>query len=332
MRIRSILKVVGGSALALGLLGIVVGGFAWIAFKQYRLEVTTIEENLSGTVTDITTAASHRQAISALQLSEEMVAQAARNYAATEEDHWHTQYTQAHQEFESTLSELQTAAPSAELDRVMTSAQRLAVISGGAIELVESGRALDATEALNGSQYVAERTALENHIHTYSLSYADQVNQTLARYQDGITQTSATTKEIIYTSVVLTGFTLLTGLVLTGIFVQLRLKSWQRFAQGVKDAAASNFKNRIGPSPDASVRPVTNNINMLADRLATTTSESAAVFETTHEALLVIDDDGVVQSANAAALDIFELPQERLVGRSFDELQAIWQPNSPKIA
>lgn len=331
MRFLSILKVVGGITLVVGLLGIIVGGYAWTALRQHQLTTTTLGENLSGTVTAVTTAATVRQAISSLQLSEEMLAQSARNYAATEEAHWLTQYDEARREFDQMLSDIQTtsgSASSTELDSVVNSAQRLAVISAGAIQLVESGRSADATEVLNGQQYTAERAALESSIHGYAAVYADQVGRALGAYENGIAQANTTMKEIVYTSIGLTAFTLLAGFVLTGIFVQLRLNSWRHFAEAVTNMAAHDFADRLAPSPDASVRPLTGYINSLADRAGTAAGKSEATFKAAHEALLVIDDDGTIQSANTAALDIFELPQKELVGKSLDELQTFLRHDS----
>lgn len=331
MQITSVLKVVGGITLALALLAVVVGGFGLTAYKQYQLSNTTLQENLSGTVTDITSAANIHQSIQSLQFSEEMLAQSARNYAATSETHWKTQYDQSRHAFDATLADVRAGrdqAPSAELDRVINSANRLAVISAGAIQLAENNQAADAIEALSGSQYTTERTVLASSINDYSAVYSAQVSNALASYQSGVTQAAAAMKEIVITSIVLTGFTLLTGLVLVGIVMQLRTKSWRQFAEAFQAAASEGFSKPMPPSPNPIIRPLTTHINDLSNKAVTATAQSEATIKASHEALLVVDDTGTIRSANTAALDIMEVPKEKLVGKSVDELQALLHSDS----
>lgn len=329
MKINSILKVVGGITLALGLLGVIIGGFAWVTVKQHRLSESVLQENLSGTVTNVIDTVKTRQAIQLLQLSEEVLAQSVRNYVTTGDAQWQSRYTQAKDAFDSALQEVNAASAtvgSSELSEITSAAQRVSVINVGAMGLAGTQRSSDALQILDGDQYAAEKDSFERGILRYSAAYNEQLNDTLNEYGAGIAQISDSMREIVYTSVILTGITLLIGLGIVGIFMQLRMRAWRELAASANDMVASGLKERIAPSPDAAANDLGEQINGLADTALNSANQSKAVFEAAHEPLLVIDDDGFVRSANTAALDIFELPEEKLVGKSVDELKALFQP------
>lgn len=330
MQTISILKVVGGVALTLGVFASIVGGYAFTVTKQQQLISTTIEEDLSGTVADVATAAHIRQSIQSLQFSEEVMAQSARDFALTDEEQWQTQYVEARQNFGRALEEVQdvnVAAGQAELGAIVDSAKQLAAMSAGAIELVEGKRANEALNVLNGAQYATHKETLQSKITNYSAIHNEQLGTALGRYESGIEQATQSTKDIVYWSIALTGLTLLTSLTLGGILMQLRSQSWKRFAKSVREMVADDLKERVTPPPDATVGPLANQINALADKVAYSTGQSAAILDASHDALLIVDDDGIVRSANAAALNIMQIPQSELVGKSVDELRAIYKSN-----
>lgn len=334
MHLLSVLKVVGGVGASILVVAVVVGGYAFLVNKQQRLTAEIVAQGMSATAQELVTLSQLDRAVLSLQFSEEVVAQSVRTYAASQEAVVRSRYELMHPQLVRAIEELRAASQgneSSALSEVVRSSERLAVISTGAMALVNEGRTADAAAALDGSQYTNEKIIFERSLRGYTDSRDRQTAGLLQTYENARIQAQEMIREIMYVSGALAILLVLATVFTIGAVLQLRKSAWARLATTLHQMVSGGVIKPLEVPVEKDTKSVAEHVNVLANAVVNSRGKSQALLQAAQEPLLVVNDDGTVHAANAAALKIFGVSRQELVGKSLDDVGVLRERASAPV-
>ncbi len=328
MRLLSAVKVIGGVGLVAIVIAAAVGGYFLLVNKQQQVTLGLVQNGVSKTAQDVISISQVDRTVLLLQFSEEVLSQSIRNYAETGDQKWRARYDLALPRFDRAVQELRDANQTSqrpELTSLIQSSERLAVIIKGAMNLVDAGQKTEAVALLDDSQYAGEKHIFENNLNDYTNNRNQQVTTILGSYDSATAQVQEAIKEITYLAGALVVLAALAILFMAVAVLKIKKSGWSQITADLTQFVQGGFTKPLEPAAGKDAQAVVEQVSQMADKVVNAKGQADALLAASQEPLIIVDEEGIVHSANDAAQKLFELSGEKIVGQQLDEIGSLLQ-------